>query len=104
MRRKKNDFPTLDEIHFTKTDIEDAIDEFSNTAASGPDGQAAILLKKCKAVLSGTFSQLWWDCIDQRIIPESLKEAHIIPIHEGGHQGLAIGSHVTHHQSVREGD
>ena len=79
---ERNDIPT-------KTDIEDAIDELSNTAASGPDGLAAIFLKKYKTVLSGTLFQLWRDCIDQGITPKSLKEAHIIPIHKGGHQGLA---------------
>ncbi len=32
---------------------------------------------------------LWRDCLDLGITPTKLKEAHIIPIHKGGHQGLA---------------
>ena len=86
---EKKDIPTLTDIQFTKEDIIDAIDELTNNAASGPDGLAAIFLKKCKIPLSGPLFQLWRDCIDLGITPWKLKEAHIIPIHKGGHQGLA---------------
>ena len=81
--------PTLTEVNFTEKDIIDAIDELSNTSASGPDGLAAIFLKKCKNSLSKPLFQLWRDCMDLGITPPQLKEAHIIPIHKGGHQGLA---------------
>ena len=87
--KERTDIPTLTDIHFTEQDIIDAIDELSNNAASGPDGLAAIFLKKCKAPLCGPLVQLWRDCIDLGITPWKLKEAHIIPIHKGGHQGLA---------------
>ena len=83
------DIPTITDIHFTEEDIVDAIDELSNTAASGPDGMAAIFLKKCKNSLSRTLFLLWRDCLDKGITPWKLKEGHIIPIHKGGHQGLA---------------
>ena len=89
LSEERTDILTLTDIHFTKQDIIDAIDELSNTAASGPDGLAAIFLKKCKVPLSGPLFQLWRDCIDMGITPWKLKEAHIIPIHKGGHQGLA---------------
>ena len=83
------DIPMITDIHFTEEDIVDAIDELSNTAASGPDGMAAIFLKKCKNSLSGELFHLWRDCLDKGITPAKLKEGHIIPIHKGGHQGLA---------------
>ena len=60
---------TLTDIHFSKHNIIDAIDELSNTAASGPYGIAAIFLKKCKLSLSGPLFQLWRDCIDLGITP-----------------------------------
>ena len=83
------DIPTITDIHFTEEDIADAIDELSSTAASGPDGIAAIFLKKCKNALSKELFHLWRDCLNQGITPWKLKEGHIIPIHKGGHQGLA---------------
>ena len=44
--------PTLTDIVFTEEDIKDAIDELRNSSASGPDGIAAIFLKKCKLSLA----------------------------------------------------
>ena len=81
--------PTITDIDITEEDVIAAIDELSNTSASGPDGLTAIFLKKCKLSLSKPLCQLYQDCIDLGITPSSLKEAHIIPIHKGGHQGLA---------------
>ena len=49
----------------------------------------AIFLKKCKNSLSRELFFLWRDCLDKGITPWKLKEGHIIPIHKGGHQGLA---------------
>ena len=80
----------LTDIDFSEQDIIDAIDEIKNNAASGPDGLAAIFLKKCKNSLSKPLLLLWRKCLDQGITPLKLKQAHIIPIHKGGHQGLAV--------------
>ena len=79
---------TLDDIEFSKEDIEDAIDELANTSGSGPDGIPAMLLKKCKCQLSSALYILWRDCLDCGITPDKLKAAHIIPIFKSGHQGL----------------
>ena len=79
----------LEDIDFSEQDIIDAIDEIKNNAASGPDGIAAIFLKKCKNSISKPLYHLWRKCLDRGITPIKLKEAHIIPIHKGGHQGLA---------------
>ncbi len=80
----------MTDIDFSEQDIIDAIDEIKNNAASGPDGLAAIFLKKCKISLSKPLFQLWRKCLDRGITPCKLKEAHIIPIYKGGHQGLAV--------------
>ena len=39
---------SLSDIIFNEQDIENAIDELSNTSAAGPDGFPAVFLKKCK--------------------------------------------------------
>ena len=87
MEENEND-ETITDIDFTEQDIIDAIDELKNTSASGPDGLAAIYLKKCKESLSRPLFLLWRKCLDKGMTPNKLKEAHIIPIHKGGHQGL----------------
>ena len=86
---EEKDIPILADIIFTEEDITDAVDELSNTSASGPDGLAAIFLKRCKNSISKPLYGLWRDCLDLGITPTKLKEAHIIPIHKGGHQGVA---------------
>ena len=82
-----NSIPMLDDIVFTEEDIINAIDELRNNSASGPEGLAAILLKKCKKSLAKPLYSLWRDCLDKGMTPSKLKEAHIIPVHKGGSQG-----------------
>ena len=98
---ENQDDVTITDIEFSEQDIIDAIDELKNTSASGPDGLAAIFLKECKDSLAKPLFHLWRKCLDQGITPDKLKEAHIIPIHKGGHQGLpanyrpvALTSHI----------
>ena len=81
--------PTISDIFFTEEDIKDAIDELRNNSASGPDGIAAIFLKKCKISIAKPLYSLWRDCLDHGITPSKLKIGHIIPIHKGGHHGVA---------------
>ena len=88
-QQEDQEIPTLTDITFSEQDIVDAIDELSNTSSSGPDGLAAIFLKKCKFSIALPLFSLWRDCLDKGITPSKLKEAHIIPIHKGGHQGVA---------------
>ena len=84
-----SDGPTISDIVFTEEDIVAAIDELRNNSASGPEGLAAILLKKCKLCLAKPLYGLWRDCLDRGITPVKFKEAHVIPVHKGGHQGVA---------------
>ena len=46
-------------------------------------------MKKCKLAISEPLYHLWRDCLDKGITPSKLKEAHIIPMHKGEHQGVA---------------
>ena len=80
----------IEDIQFTYDDITDAIEELSNNSASGPDGIPAILLKKCKSSISIPLYTLYRSCLDKGITPAELKLGNIIPIHKGGHQGLAV--------------
>ena len=80
---------SVSDITFTDQDVIDSIDELSNNSSSGPDGVAAILLKKCKKQLSKPLSILWRNCLDLGVTPDDLKAAHIIHIFKSGHQGLA---------------
>ena len=36
----------INNIHFTESDVKDAIDKLSQNAAAGPDGIPAVLIKK----------------------------------------------------------
>ena len=80
---------SLSDIEFSEQDIIDAINELSNTSASGPDGVPAILLKHCKTSLCNPLHIIWRKCLNNGVTPEDLKIAHIIPIFKDGHQGLA---------------
>ena len=89
MVEDNGNIPMISDIIFTEEDIINAIDEIRNHSASGPDGIAAILLKNCKQAVAKPLCSLWRDCVDNGITPLKLKEAHIIPIYKGGHQGIA---------------
>ena len=54
----------ITDIKFDEEDIVNAIDEFSTNSSSGPDGIAAILLKKCKKAVSKPLFLLWRSCLD----------------------------------------
>ena len=91
----------LHKIDFNQDDIEKAIGEISPTAAAGPDGFPAILLKKCSHILSKPISILWKKSMETGDIPQVLKTAHIVPIHKGGSKGIpknyrpiALTSHI----------
>ena len=81
--------PTIGNIKIEESDIVEAIDELSNTSSSGPDGIPVILLKMCKDSIKKPLLLLYRKLLDEGTVPAILKIAHIIPIHKGGHQGLA---------------
>ena len=98
---EESNIPTISDMTFTEEDIIGAIDELRNNSSSGPDGLAAIFLKKCKHSLAKPLCLLWRDCLDNGITPSKLKEAHIIPVHKRGNQRvpsnyrpIALTSHL----------
>ena len=70
----------------TIPDFITAIDELSHSAAAGPDGFPAILLKKRKAELCTPLMILWNKSLEHGIAPEELKSSIITPIHKGGNR------------------
>ena len=63
---------TIEDIVFSATEIEEAIDELQAHAASGPDDFPAIVLKKCKLTISGSLYRLWRRSLDTGEIPQYL--------------------------------
>ena len=78
----------LHNINFDEEDIVEAIDQISPSAAAGPDGFPAMLLKTCKYSISKPLYLIWRRSLDSGLIPRSMKTANIIPIHKGGSRGL----------------
>ena len=75
---------TLDNIPFDRVDILNVIDKLSVSAAAGPDGIPAILLKKCKHSLVDGLEILFRLFLKNGNLPKMMKQAFIIPIHKGG--------------------
>ena len=80
--------PVINDIQFTRKDIEDSINEISPSAAAGPDRFPAILLKSCRKTLSEPLYIIWRASLDTGDIPRLLKTAFIIPIHKGESKSL----------------
>ena len=97
----ENSASTISDIIITPHDIIAAIDELRPTAASGPDGYPAIVLKQCKHELAVPLSILWNKSMDTSYIPSSLKLNLITPNHKGGskstpanYRPVALTSHL----------
>ena len=79
----------LHDIAFSTSDIIEAIDEISTTAAPGPDCFPAILLKQCKEELAVPLVNIWRQCLDLGITPSLMRLSFIVPIHKGDSTALA---------------
>ena len=79
---------SLTDVLITPDDIIAAIDELRASAASGPDGFPAILLKQCKHELADPLATLWNKSIETSHIPSSLKFSLITPNHKGGSKSV----------------
>ena len=80
---------TLLDINFGPEDIEKACAELKGTAAAGPDGVPALLLKTCRKQLSKPIYYLWRSSLDSGCIPPELLLVLICPIHKGGSRSVA---------------
>ena len=78
----------LTDLIFYELDIAEAIDEISETAAAGPDGVAAIFLKKCKLAFCKPLYILYRDSLDAGFLCENPKNSCIVPLHKGDSRGL----------------
>ena len=81
-----NNILPINNIEILDNEIEEAIDELKNNAASGPDGVPSILLKKCKKALSPLLALFWNESMKTGCIPKTLKESIIAPVHKGGNK------------------
>ena len=70
-------------------DIEKACSELKGTAAAGPDGVPALLLKTCRKQLIKPIYFLWRSSLDSGCIPPELLLVLICPIHKGGSRSVA---------------
>ena len=70
--------------HFNYVDFSLALDKLSSTAAPGPDGIPAIMLKKGKNTICHILHEIFKTSFHQGDIPELLKKAFVIPIFKGG--------------------
>ena len=99
--QNNKEIPGIPSLKLTEKDFITAIDELSHSAAAGPDGFPAILLKKCKAELCTPLMILWNKSLEHGIVPEELKSSIITPIHKGGNRStpanyrpIALTSHL----------
>ena len=74
----------MENATFNYTDVREAIDKLSVNASAGPDGIPAILLKRCKEVLSHPLTTLWQKSLGTGEIPDIFRLAFVTPIHKPG--------------------
>ena len=74
-------------VAFDQEDIVNAINDISHTAPAGPDRFPAVLLKHCRNALARPLYPIWRKSSDCGIIPQLLKTANIVPIHNGKSRG-----------------
>ena len=93
---------TIADINFTKEDIELAIDELDNYAATGHEDIPAKTLKSCKHEISVPLTILWKWSMNTGEIPQDLKAQYITPIYKKGnktdpanYRPISLTSHVT---------
>ena len=79
---------SLHDIQFGPAHIEKACAELRSTAAPGPDGVPASLLKNCSKQLSKPLYLLWRGSLDSGVIPPDLLLVMICPIHKGGSRAI----------------
>ena len=84
---------TIDSLHnvvIDREDVKEAIEELKASASKGPDGVPASLLKRCKQEVAIPLTILYNKSIEEGVVPDKLKLAHIIPIHKGKEKSLPV--------------
>ena len=72
-----NDPFSDDMLHFSISDIQEAIDEIKPSAAAGPDEIPILLLKHCKEFLAKPIYMIWKHSFAVGKVPECYKISHI---------------------------
>ena len=92
---------SFNDFKFSQGDIEKACAELKSTAAAGPDGVPASLLKICRKELGKPLHILWRSSLDSGSIPTELLLVIICPVHKGGsravpknYRPVALTSHL----------
>ena len=92
----------LEDIDFNENSIKNSILEISASAAAGPDGLPAILLRNCVEELKAPLYHFWRLSLDTGCIPPNLKLSNVIPIYKGGdrcspenYRPISLTSHVS---------
>ena len=92
----------LADYQFSSEDFSAALDKLSSTAAPGPDGIPAKMLKNGKSAISHILYHVFKTSFDSGDIPELLKRSYIIPIHKGGskaqpenYRNVSLTSHLV---------
>lgn len=93
---------TMNLITFSDSELENAMRELPSSAAAGPDGFPAILLKKCCSALSPPLANIWRQSFIEGRVPDTCKQALITPVHKGksrsipqNYRPIALTSHLV---------
>ena len=91
----------INNIEFTKDDIISAISEIKENSACGEQDIPAIVLRKCKDILSYPILCMWKESFESGIIPEKYKYQCITPIHKkdskaipANYRPISLTSHI----------
>ena len=92
----------LNDPYFDHLDCQDALDKLSRSAAPGPDGVPAVVLKEGKRQISRILSEIFKTSFDTGALPSLLKSSLIIPVHKGeskaepcNYRNISLTSHLT---------
>lgn len=93
---------TMNSITFSDSELETAMRELPSSAAAGPDGFPAVLLKKCCSALSSPLANIWRQSLIEGKVPDICKRALTIPVHKGksrslpqNYRPIALTSHLV---------
>ena len=92
---------SLTKINFHRERVEAAIDSLRSGSAAGPDQISAYFLKQTKSYISHCLSIIMQSSFNSSTIPQSLKDAFVIPIPKGGsksapsnYRPVSLTSHI----------
>ena len=91
----------LTDIHINEKDIIDAINEVDENSSAGPEEVPAVFLKMTKEAIAKPLKILFRKSLDEGVIPDIFKLAHITPIYKGGaktkpeqYRPVSLTSHI----------